>query len=192
MHICVLVEAASIDSNNLCKIKAKYVLFTVQFPCKWANWQLDVTLWHLKHALLWVWSHPWRTHLGILSICSWDKRLPGCLHLQWVISPPSINNIQPTSMRPHRASRRTIIYFFGVKTQNITGPSGSWCKHFCSKNRSCCCCRPLFSNPLLQFSQCKLHLFLRCRLIAFALPCIAAVLFSHKLDTPKNDSAWRQ
>lgn len=41
--------------------------------------------------------------------------------------------------------------------------------------RAWCCCRPLFSNPLLQFSQGKLHLFLICRLIPppMPLPCLA-------------------
>lgn len=74
--------------------------------------------------------------------------------------------------------------------------------------RAWCCCRPLFSNPLLQFSQGKLHLFPSCRLIPRPMPlpclpcsallCLAAALFTHlhELDTPlkkkKTGSACRQ
>ena len=72
--------------------------------------------------------------------------------------------------------------------------SESWCKHFFSavKTRAGCYCKAPFlvSNPLLQFSQWRLHL----SLTALALPCIAPLqfLFTHKHDTPRNDSACRE
>jgi len=142
----------------------------------------------------WVGSHPRRTHLGLLSIWSWDKRLLGCLHLQWVVSlPRQSTTLKPTPNEPSRGHITTRgLPFLTVMSQNMTGPTESRWLHVCSQNIAGCYCRPLFSNPLLQFSQCKLHLFLSCGLIALASARTAAVLFTHKPDTPTNDSACRR
>lgn len=93
-----------------------------------------------------------------------------CLHLQWVISPTSINikgHIQPT--------RCHITGFFNEDPKHCT-------LHFCS----CCYCRPLLSNPLLQFPQ-------RVEAPPFPQgPCLglAAVLTHGEARyAPRNDSA---
>lgn len=55
---------------------------------------------------------------------------------------------------------------------------------------------PLLYNPLLQFSQCKLHLSVSCRLISQRCPCLALLQLYLRTHTnsirPENDSACRR
>lgn len=55
---------------------------------------------------------------------------------------------------------------------------------------------PLLYNPLLQFSQCKLHLSVSCRLISQRCPCLALLQLYLRTHTnsirPENDSACKR
>lgn len=87
---------------------------------------------------------------------------------------------QSTTWKPHiqRGLTEPQLASYMFLFLDAKGPSESWWEHFCSKNRACCYCRPLFSNPLLHFSQCRLHLFPQLQIdcpCLFALPCCSFI-----------------
>lgn len=96
-------------------------------------------------------------------------------------------------MRPCYMLHHDWYHNFRERPKTLRPPAESWCKHFCSKNRGCCYCRPLFSNPLLHFSQGGSSTFFSAAdwfpTDTLALPRCS---FIYALDTPENDSACRR
>lgn len=119
-----------------------------------------------------------------LSTGSWDKRL-GCLPLQWVISSPLLSS-PPVSQQHYTSTEASQCHITtrSYHPKNLYRPSVSRdVSIFFSavKTRAGCYCKAPFlvSNPLLQFSQWRLHL----SLTALALPCLALPRCSFYLRT---------
>lgn len=144
------------------------------------------------NELLWHWS---RTYLGILLISSWDKRL---LELPFICSgsflPRQSTALKPTSpISPHKCLITTRIFFFFLfwwRPKTLQAPVSRDGSVSAVKTRARCYCRPLLSNPLLQFPQWKLHLSVR-----LAAPCLGLLQFriyaQARYAPKKNDSACR-
>lgn len=130
----------------------------------------------------------YRTHLGFFFFFRFGAGTKGCLHLQWVILPSSINKIKATSSsgpsqcnitarliseESHKPQQQALssrdVSISAVKTDFavIVGPFSL--THCSSSHRA--------SST---FSSLPIH----CPCLCFALLCFAAVLFTHKPDTP--------
>lgn len=132
----------------------------------------DVTLTLIFGCLGHIWAF-FYFHV-FLSTGSWDKRL-GCLPLQWIISSPLLSS-PPVSQQHYTSTEASQCHITtrSYHPKNLYRPSVSRdVSIFFSavKTRAGCYCKAPFlvSNPLLQFSQWRLHL----SLTALALPCLA-------------------
>lgn len=143
------------------------------------------------NELLWHWS---RTYLGILLISSWDKRL-------LELPSSAVGHFYPVNQQhwsPHPQSALTsassrlvsFSFLFWWRPKTLQAPVSRDGSVSAVKTRARCYCRPLLSNPLLQFPQWKLHLSVR--LTAPCLGLLQFIIYAQARYAPKkNDSACR-
>lgn len=192
-HVCLFLLYKICKSCK--KLQTLVVYSTIPMQrCKLAAAITDnMTIWHLTNVVLvghkgHIWAFCW------FAAGQKDARLPPSAVLQC-----SHVNIQTNIYWGFsRASAHTFFPPFSPK--RLQWSSESWCRNLCTKNTVwwwCYYCRPLYSNPLLQFSQCRLHLSVSCRPISHRCPCLALLQLylrtrTNSIRPKKNDSACRR